>query len=151
MTKLTLFKNAEGVQFAAGAVVFTEGDPADEMFVVKSGEIEISVGGTVVRMIGEADLFGEMALVDDSPRSATARARTDAVLVPVDRRRFEFLVQHPRVRHRGARHDGRTPPSRERRYLIGPGVPERCDDVRPSARADRHSPINAGRRGCGRS
>lgn len=93
MTKLTLFKNAEGVQFAAGAVVFTEGDPADEMFVVKSGEIEISVGGKVVRTIGEADLFGEMALVDDSPRSATARARTDAVLVPVDRRRFEFLVQ----------------------------------------------------------
>jgi CRP-like cAMP-binding protein len=93
MTKLTLFRNADAEAFPAGTVIFAEGDPADDMYVVKSGDIDISVRGQFLRTVGADEVFGEMALVDSSPRSATATARSDAELVRVDRRRFEFMVQ----------------------------------------------------------
>jgi CRP/FNR family transcriptional regulator, cyclic AMP receptor protein len=93
MRTLDLFKNREGEAIEAGGVLFAEGDQADDMFVVKSGEIDVVVAGNVVQTIGPGEILGEMALVDDGPRSATAVARTDAEVVRVDRRRFEFMVQ----------------------------------------------------------
>lgn len=93
VTNLSLFKNAPGERFPAGTVVFAEGDPADDMFVVKSGDVDISVRDEILHTVRADEVFGEMALVDSSPRSATATVRTDAELVRVDRRRFEFMVQ----------------------------------------------------------
>ena len=77
---------------SAGAVVFAEGDVADGFFVVLSGEVEVSVRGYVLATLGTGELFGEMALIDERPRSATAVARTDCRLVKVDEKRFLFLV-----------------------------------------------------------
>ncbi len=63
------------------------------MYVVRDGEVEIVTGDNVVDTIVSGEIFGEMALIDTSPRSATARARTNCSLIPVDQRRFTFLVQ----------------------------------------------------------
>lgn len=91
------FRFAENVEtVAAGTAVFREGDAGACMYVVRSGEVDILVSGDVVETVTAGGVLGELALVDEGPRSATAIARTNAELVPVDSRRFEFLVQqHP--------------------------------------------------------
>ena len=77
---------------SAGQVVFREGDEAHELFVVLSGEVELRVGDQVVEVVQPGGLFGELALVESSPRSAAAVVKTDAVLVPINERRFTYLV-----------------------------------------------------------
>ena len=77
---------------SAGQVVFREGDEAHELFVVLSGEVELRVGDQVVEVVQPGGLFGELALVESSPRTAAAVVKTDAVLVPINERRFTYLV-----------------------------------------------------------
>ena len=80
----------------AGAVIFREGEDADELFVIKSGYVRIQIGNRVVAELTADTIFGEMALIDDEPRSATALAITDVELVPVSEKQFLFLVsQNP--------------------------------------------------------
>ena len=71
--------------YADGEVVFSEGDLSTEMFVVRSGKIEISkhVGGHSVRLavLDRGSFFGEMSLLEGLPRSATARALGDVALL----------------------------------------------------------------------
>jgi CRP/FNR family transcriptional regulator, cyclic AMP receptor protein len=78
--------------YKAGEVIFREGDPAKELFIVKSGKVEIQLGNRLLDTLPELSIFGEMALIDPAPRSATAVAATDAIIVPVDERQFLFLV-----------------------------------------------------------
>jgi CRP-like cAMP-binding protein len=88
-----LFLNAQQTLNApAGAVVFKEGDAGDEMFGIVEGSIQLSVGDRVIATLGADDVFGEMAIVDSSPRMATAVAATDTVLAVINRQRFLFLV-----------------------------------------------------------
>ncbi|HYA67139.1 MAG TPA: cyclic nucleotide-binding domain-containing protein [Acidimicrobiales bacterium] len=88
-----LFINAQHtLNVPAGAVVFKEGDAGDEMFGVVEGSIRLSVGDREIATLGPDDVFGEMAIVDSSPRMATAVASTDTVLAVIDRKRFLFLV-----------------------------------------------------------
>ena len=63
------------------------------MYVVREGEVEVRVGGTVVEVLEPGHVFGELGLIDDHPRSADVIARTDCEVARIDRRRFEFLVQ----------------------------------------------------------
>jgi CRP-like cAMP-binding protein len=77
----------------AGSVVFTEGDAGDEMFGIIEGEIELRAGDRVLAKLGPDEVFGEMALVDQSPRMATAVATSKAVLAVIDRHQFLFLVR----------------------------------------------------------
>ena len=94
MNPLNLFsKSTETESYNAGDTVFGQGDPGDKLYVVRSGEVEIQCNGLTVDTIGEGSIFGEMALLDSSARSATAIARSDCELIPVDQRRFTFLVQ----------------------------------------------------------
>jgi CRP-like cAMP-binding protein len=89
-----LFNNAQRTeQYPAGAVIFHTGDTGNEMYGVVEGTVELRVGDRTVRTLEADDIFGEMALVDASPRSATAVATTDAVLAVIDEHRFLFLVQ----------------------------------------------------------
>lgn len=89
-----LFSNAQQtVNVAAGSEVFRQGDTGEEMYGVVSGEIEIRVDNQAIRTVGADDIFGEMALVDSAPRSATAVATRDSVLAVINRQRFLFLVQ----------------------------------------------------------
>jgi len=76
----------------AGAVIFKEGDKADGLFIIKSGQVGIRLGNRSLAELNANSIFGEMALIDDAPRSATAVAVTDVELVPVSEKQFLFLV-----------------------------------------------------------
>jgi CRP/FNR family transcriptional regulator, cyclic AMP receptor protein len=82
----------ETLSFKAGDTIFREGDNALELFVIKSGQVRIQIGNKTIAEIAPDTIFGEMALIDDEPRSATAIAVTDVELVPVSEKQFLFLV-----------------------------------------------------------
>ena len=84
--------NIDAQSFKAGGVIFREGDEARELFVVKSGQVRIQIGNRTVTELGADSIFGEMALIDNEPRSATAVAVTDVELVAVSEKQFLFLV-----------------------------------------------------------
>jgi CRP/FNR family transcriptional regulator, cyclic AMP receptor protein len=88
-----LLYESEPRPFGQGEEIFREGDAPDVMYAVKEGQVSIRTGEAEVEVVGPEGLFGEMALIDDEPRSATAVAKTDCQLVPIDRRRFEHLVE----------------------------------------------------------
>lgn len=90
----SLFKNAGNLQeYPAGTTIFAEGARAYVMYVVLDGEVEVRIGGKPVEVIGPGDIVGEMALIDGKPRSATAVAKSDCRLAPVDEKRFHSMVQ----------------------------------------------------------
>jgi CRP/FNR family transcriptional regulator, cyclic AMP receptor protein len=80
--------------FAAGDTIFSEGERGDEFFVVVRGKVEIRSGDRRLETLGPKGIFGEMALIDDSPRSATVVALTDVTVAPIKERQFLFLVKH---------------------------------------------------------
>jgi CRP/FNR family cyclic AMP-dependent transcriptional regulator len=84
--------NIEAQPFKAGSVIFREGDAARELFVVKSGQVRIQIGNRTITELGTDSIFGEMALIDNEPRSASAVAVTDVELVAVSEKQFLFLV-----------------------------------------------------------
>lgn len=94
MTTITLFQHSkDAVSYPAGETIFKEGDPGDTMYVVIEGEVEILHNGDVIDQHGPGGLIGEMALLEASPRAATARARTACRVVPINEKRFLFLIQ----------------------------------------------------------
>ena len=86
--------NAPIREFKAGDVIFKQGEAAQELFIVQSGKVEIRLGNRVLETLSDYDIFGEMALVDAAPRSATAVAATDVKLVPVGEKQFLFMIGH---------------------------------------------------------
>jgi CRP-like cAMP-binding protein len=94
MGPFDLYRNAgPAIAFAAGQTIFSEGDAGEVMYVVKEGEVEIRRGERVIETHGPGNIFGEMAIIEDAPRSADAVAKTDVELVPINQRRFMYLVQ----------------------------------------------------------
>jgi CRP-like cAMP-binding protein len=81
------------LQLVPGDFLFREGEKGDKMYVLLEGEIDIFLGDFVLETSGPGSLIGEMALIDDSPRTANAVAKTPSKLAQIDRRRFHFLVQ----------------------------------------------------------
>jgi CRP/FNR family cyclic AMP-dependent transcriptional regulator len=84
--------NAPLREFKAGEVIFKEGDAAAEFFVIQRGKVDIRLGNRLLGTLSDHDIFGEMALIEAAPRSATAVAATDVKLVPVGEKQFLFLV-----------------------------------------------------------
>lgn len=88
----------ERIELRAGSLVFREGDPPTTAFLVETGEIEVIAGldGNPVPLgrLGPGDLLGEMAVIDDAPRTASARAVTDCVLLPVARDQLHERIDH---------------------------------------------------------
>ena len=85
--------------FHAGQVIFAAGDPGDGFYVVESGSVEISavVGQNAPRIlatIGPGDFFGEMAVLDDAPRSASATAKVDTQAIFLGRDQLLELLEH---------------------------------------------------------
>lgn len=86
------------VQFRAGEVIFNVGDPGDAMYVLRSGEVELTVKtktGESFRLESPAagDFFGELSLLDEGPRTATARAISDCDAIEVDRADLDELFR----------------------------------------------------------
>ena len=76
-----------------GEIIFREFDMGAEMYVVLSGQVELRVGDTLVETVGPGEPFGEMALIDQAPRTATAVAKTGCKLAVIPEKRFLFMVQ----------------------------------------------------------
>ena len=73
---------------AAGDVVVYQGEYGDSFYIVEAGTLEVFVDGRQVRSLGADDFFGELALLADTPRTATVRAATDCRLWVLPRRAF---------------------------------------------------------------
>ena len=82
---------SESRSFNAGEVIFRAGDPGDEFFIIRGGKVAVQLGDRTVDVLGEGDVFGEMALIDSGTRSATVVAETDCVVVPVGEKQFLFM------------------------------------------------------------
>jgi CRP-like cAMP-binding protein len=83
--------------FAPGQAIFQQGEPGDAMYVIHEGQVDIVLSGaagqTVLGNLDRGKIFGEMALVDRSPRTASAIAGPDGVTVlAIDRTQFVYLV-----------------------------------------------------------
>jgi CRP-like cAMP-binding protein len=79
--------------FPAHYPIMKEGEIGGFMYGVLSGSVAVSIRSKVVEIIGPGGAFGEMALVDQSPRAASAAAQTDASLLPINRNDFLLLVK----------------------------------------------------------
>ncbi|HET9625630.1 MAG TPA: Crp/Fnr family transcriptional regulator [Kofleriaceae bacterium] len=81
----------------AGTVLFEEGQPGDEMYIIVRGEVELrrQAGATerTLAVLPAGEFFGEMAILNGRPRSATAVVRADARLFVVDRTTFEAMLR----------------------------------------------------------
>ncbi len=81
----------------AGDTIFREGESGSSAFIIQSGEVEISklVNGEtkVLATIGPGGVFGEMALVDDKPRMATAKVIEGATIITVTKAMFEAKLK----------------------------------------------------------
>ena len=86
-----------GREFPRGTVLFREGDPGGEMYVVHRGKVSISarVGAVekVLSTLGQGEFLGEMSILNDAPRSAKATCVEDCLLLVVDARTFEAMVR----------------------------------------------------------
>jgi CRP-like cAMP-binding protein len=86
-----------GREFPAGHLLFRDGEPGKEMFVIQAGKVRISktvrgVEKTLV-VIGPGAFFGEMSILNNKPRSATATVEEDAKLLVIDPKTFEAMVR----------------------------------------------------------
>ena len=78
--------------FKPGETIFVAGEKGDNMYVIRSGEVEIERDGKVVEHLGPGGIFGEMALIDGAPRAATATTKTACEVAPITEKAFLFLV-----------------------------------------------------------
>jgi CRP/FNR family transcriptional regulator, cyclic AMP receptor protein len=86
------------VNHKSGTVIATEGDPGIGLFVIAEGSAKVSVGGKTKAKLGPGDFFGEIALLDGGPRTATVTAETDVKLYGLTEWAFRGLLQeHPAV------------------------------------------------------
>jgi CRP-like cAMP-binding protein len=80
-------------RYPAGRIVMTEGERGAALFAVLEGRVAIRIGDSLVEKVGRGSLFGEMSLVDRTPRLATAVAETDCALLAMSRHMFLHLVK----------------------------------------------------------
>jgi NADH dehydrogenase len=96
ITQLRIFHGDAIAQehFHAGETIFDQGDYGNKLYVIVRGEVLIRQDGNTVATLSRRQVFGEVALVADSPRNAAAIAATDVDLLGVSRTAFEQLVAH---------------------------------------------------------
>jgi CRP-like cAMP-binding protein len=89
---------AEEVRVDAGDTVLREGDHGDSLYFVVTGTAKVHKAGRLVAELGERGVFGELALLDPGPRSASVDALTDLALLRIGRDDFvEILAARPQV------------------------------------------------------
>ncbi len=91
----------EEVTVPAGKVLVEEGTVGREFFFIVEGTATVKVGGRKVATLGPGNYFGELSLLDHKPRSATVASDTDMVLLVLDQRRFNGLLDElPTLAHK---------------------------------------------------
>ena len=94
MGTLHLFRNApEVIAVATGEFIFRKGEAAKVMYLIIEGAVDLMLDDTVIETAEEGSFIGEMALIEEEPRSASARARSDCRVFPIDEARFQLLVK----------------------------------------------------------
>jgi CRP-like cAMP-binding protein len=94
---LHIMESAAQKLYRKGERIFEEGETQAQMFVVIRGEVHITVqaaGDRILDRLQTGSIFGELAFLNGKPRSATATAATDSLLLIIDRQAFDQLVQH---------------------------------------------------------
>ncbi|MBP8119887.1 MAG: cyclic nucleotide-binding domain-containing protein [Burkholderiales bacterium] len=86
-------QHATTVRFAAGSPIMREGEAGVSMYVVMEGKVSITIRNSEVELVQAGGTFGEMALVDQSPRTASATAQSDCILLSVNRSALLALVR----------------------------------------------------------
>ena len=84
---------SDPIRLAPGETLFKTGDPGDAMYVVLEGALDVLVEERVVEQSNRGAIIGEMALIDEAPRSGTVVAREASALVNVTPVRFQRLIQ----------------------------------------------------------
>ena len=93
MRFLDMFRDWENTEeHDARTVIFSERDPADVMYVILSGEIELTLHGEPLGAEGEGGIIGEMAIINSATRSATATTLSKVKLARLDRDEFKALI-----------------------------------------------------------
>lgn len=97
-----LAERAEEAIFEAGSIIFRENDMADVMYIIKSGRIEVFKESgdkkVTIAELGEKAFFGEMAILEDAPRSASVKAVEDSALIAIDKNSFrESIYEYPDI------------------------------------------------------
>ena len=85
--------NGSSKRYSAGDMVFEQGDEADGVYIVQEGEIELLLDNVLVGLEQAGGIIGEMAMIDETTRSASARARTDCVLQHLNRDQFIGMIE----------------------------------------------------------
>lgn len=94
MKFLDMFRNWQDmVEFDAGAVIFEEGSMADVMYVILSGEIELTLRGEHLDKEKAGGVIGEMAMINSGTRNATAIALTNVRLARMDHDQFKDFIR----------------------------------------------------------
>src|SRR5512145_2211239 len=86
-----------GKRFPTGTVLFREGDKGEEMFILQSGKVKISkkIRGVekTLATLEKGEFFGEMAILNDKPRSASAETLVECEMLVIDRKTFDALIR----------------------------------------------------------
>jgi CRP-like cAMP-binding protein len=89
----TVARHVETVELADGAELITEGAPGDAFFIILDGEATVEKEGSVVSEAKAGDYFGELALLDNEPRSATVRAKGPINVAVLGVRMFRTILR----------------------------------------------------------
>jgi len=94
----TIARTVKDIDHEAGTIIAREGDPGVGLFVIVDGKAEVTIGGKRKAMLGPGEFFGEIALLDGGPRTATVTATTDIELLGLTEWVFRGLMQeHPKI------------------------------------------------------
>ena len=94
----TIGRVVKDIDHPAGTVIAREGEPGVGLFVIVEGEAEVTIGGKKKATLGPGEFFGEIALLDGGPRTATVTAITDMKLLGLTEWVFRGLMQeHPSI------------------------------------------------------
>lgn len=94
----TIGRVIKDVDHPAGTVIAREGEPGIGLFIIAEGTAEVTIGGKKKIMLGPGDFFGEIALLDGGPRTATVTAISDVKLLGLTEWVFRGLMtQHPSI------------------------------------------------------